>query len=702
MRVKVDSTQDPLLKIEDLTIAYRSGEQWLEVVRGVSIQILHGQTYGIVGESGSGKTTLGLAIVGHLPKSGTVCQGSILFENQNLLDYGEREMRKIWGSSLAFVPQDPVASLNPSLTIGEQLIEGLKVHSSISRKNARSHSLDWLKRVRIPDPARICESYPHQISGGMQQRVMIALALSLNPRLVVLDEPTTNIDVTTQAVILDMVQELVRDQDTAVIYVTHNLGVVSKICDRVAVLYAGELVEEGPTSKIYQTPSHPYTLGLLKSVPRLGENKRHSRLHTIQGNIPHPSLRPPGCIFRVRCPIATQICEESPPLFAIAGKHYTRCHRWKEMVDRNVDPFPDLPTIYHHKRSTLSEQPILRLEDVKARFEPPRSIRVQWHGETTRKIRAVNGINLQISQGQTLGLVGESGSGKTTLARAIIGLIKDAEGQYFFHGAPLPIALEQRESTILREIQMVFQNPGDAFNPYLTIGKSLQRPLQRLLGLEPAQAKKRVIELLESVQLPSDYVHRRPSQLSGGELQRVAIARAFSTTPELLLTDEATSALDVSVQASVLNFLAQLQIENDTAILMISHDIAAVGYLADMIAVIYLGKLMEIADAEDVFTTPHHPYTEALLSAIPTIEGEFTRVPIRLEGEVPSMIDVLSGCPFHTRCPRLIGEICREEAPPWQSTSSGKQIFCHISPDELQQVQNQETFPSTSKEIDLR
>lgn len=702
MHTNIDSAQGPLLEIEDLTIAYQSGEQWLEVVRGVSLQLEHGQTYGIVGESGSGKTTLALGILGYLPKSGMVCHGSIVFEDQNLLDFDERELRRIWGSKLAFVPQDPLASLNPSLTVGEQLMEGLKAHSPLSRKTARLLGLEWLKQVRIPDPLRVFDSYPHQISGGMQQRVMIALALSLNPRLLVLDEPTTNIDVTTQAVILDLLQDLVRDRETAVIYVTHNLGVVSKICDRVAVLYAGELVEDGPTSKLYKTPLHPYTRGLLNSVPRVGESKRHSRLHTIQGSIPHPGLRLSGCIFRPRCPIAIQICHEAPALLEVAGSHHTRCHRWKEIADGNIEPFPDLPTTADQKGSTESKGPILHLEDAKVRFDSTHSIRARWKGETTKKIHALNGINLTISQGQTLGLVGESGSGKTTLARAVIGLIKNAEGQYIFHDAPLPITLEQRELSILREIQMVFQDPGEALNPYLTIGKSLQRPLQTLLEMRSAEAQKKVVNLLELVQLPSDYAKRRPSQLSGGELQRVAIARAFSSAPNLLLTDEPTSALDVSVQASILNLLAQLQIENDTAILLISHDIAAVGYLADIIAVIYLGKLMEIADAEDLFTKPHHPYTEALLSAIPALEGDITRTPIRLEGEVPSPADLLSGCPFHTRCPRIVGEICRKEAPPWQITNSGKKIFCHITPNELHQMQSQEIFLNTSGEIDFQ
>jgi peptide/nickel transport system ATP-binding protein len=690
----------PLLEIKDLTIAYQSGDQWLEVVREVSLQLIHGQTYGIVGESGSGKTSLALGILGYLPKSGSVCQGSIVFEDQNLLEVDGREMRKILGSRLAFVPQDPLASLNPSLTIGEQLVEGLKAHSALSRKDARHQTLEWLELVRIPDPIRVYESYPHQISGGMQQRVMIALALSMNPHLLVLDEPTTNIDVTSQAVILDLLKYLIHDRGTAVIYITHNLGVVSQICDRVAVLYAGELLEDGPTSKLYQTPLHPYTRELLSCVPRLGENKRHSRLHTIQGSIPHPSLRPSGCVFRPRCQIAIEICEEPPPLFAAAGDHRSRCHRWKEIADHTLDPSQEIPIFNHLKNSSFTKQPILRLEDVKVRFEPTHPIRAQWRGKTAKKIQAVNGISLQVSQGQTLGLVGESGSGKTTLARAIIGLIKEAEGQYIFRDAPLPKTLQQRDLSILREIQMVFQNPEEALNPYLTIGKSLQRPLQTMMGMGSTEAEKKVGDLLALVQLPSEYASRRPSQLSGGELQRVAILRAFSSMPKLLLTDEPTSALDVSVQASILNLLAQIQIENNTAILLISHDIAAVGYLADRIAVIYRGKLMEIADAEDLFTTPHHPYSEALLSAIPSLERETPHTPIRLEGEVPSLIDVLSGCPFHSRCPRMIGEICRVEAPPWQITSSGKQIFCHISPDELHQIQSHETYRNTSKEID--
>jgi len=678
----------PLLKIKDLTIAYQLDREPIEVLRGVSLEVNKGQMIGIVGESGSGKTTLALAILGYLPESGLVCKGSISFNGQSLLNLNNQDKQKIWGTQIAFVPQDALSSLNPTLSVGEQLLEGQLYHSNSSRENARRQSLELLRMVRIPDPKGISQSYPHQISGGMQQRVMIAIALSLNPQLLVLDEPTTNLDMTTQAVILDLVRDLVRERETAVIYVTHNLGVVSQICDRVAVLYAGELIEDGPTSEVYSAPLHPYTRGLLDSLPRVGETKQHSPLRIIAGRIPDPEHRHHGCIFLPRCPIAIDICKERPPLFQATNDQRTRCFRWQDIADQKVKPVQPHPKFTYPERSTELSQPVLRLDNVKVHYASQRTIQDRLQGRLTKSIRAVNGIDIEIPHGQTLGLVGESGSGKTTLARAIIGLVQRSGGEILFRNIILPTLLEQRDFSNLRDIQMVFQNPQESLNPTLTIGQSIQRPLQRLQGLDTKDAEKKIPDLLKAVQLPRNFGGRFPSQLSGGEIQRAAIARAFASNPKLLLADEPVSALDVSIQASILNLLMQLQAENETAILLISHDIAAVGYLADIVAVIYLGKLMEITDAWDLFTPPLHPYTEALISAIPSIEGEKLPTPIRLDGEVPSPAKIPVGCPFHTRCPRILGEICQREEPAWQELTSGKRIYCHILSDELQRLQN--------------
>lgn len=680
--------KNSVLSIQDLTIAYRHGGRWLNAVRDFQLQIAGGETYGLVGESGSGKSTIALTVMRYLSKAGRVMGGSVDFAGRDLLTLSREEMRRIWGQDLALVPQDPLSSLNPSLPVGEQIAEGLRRHLGVSWEQADKRAAELLDVVRIPDPARVTRSYPHQISGGMQQRVLIAMAMSTEPALLILDEPTTALDVTTQAAILDLLRELIQGRGTSTLYVTHNLGVVAQICDRVAVLYAGELAEDGPTRDLFRQPLHPYTQGLIDSVPKLGDNRRSVQLQAIPGQIPSLGERPPACVYADRCPLAIEIChEERPPLDEPVAGRTVRCHRWPEIIAGEISatgqtvggngaPPPE-------NGSTL-----LRLEDVSVHFGISRSVAEIVRREPPEKVRAVNDVNLELPRGQTLGLVGESGSGKTTLARAVVGLQETSDGQMTLLGVQLPSGLSGRTLKLMRHLQIVFQNPEEALNPYLTVGETLRRPLMRMRNLSRRGAQEMAGRLLQDVRLPPAYARRLPGQLSGGEKQRVAIARAFAANPDLLICDEPVSSLDVSVQASILNLIGSLQEEHDSAVLFISHDLAVVAYLADKIAVIYAGYLMEVADAQALLEPPYHPYTEALLSAIPLIDPDAEQRDIRLEGDVPSPTDLPSGCPFHPRCPRFIGDICVEETPPWRVTESGDRIYCHIPLQDLREEQD--------------
>jgi peptide/nickel transport system ATP-binding protein len=679
-----ESRRHPILDIRELTVAYHQGGVWLEAVRDVSLSIHAGETYGLVGESGSGKTTLTMALIRYLGEQGAIRKGGIFLGDQNLLALNQTEIRQVWGKKITLVPQNPQSSLNPSMRIGDQLIEVLRHQLGVSQRDASRQAFLWLDKVHIPDPERAAQSYPYQISGGMQQRVMIAMALCTEPQLLILDEPTTNLDVTTQAIILDLIQELINGRETGVLYVTHNLGVVAQICDRIAVLYASELVEDASTQELFFQPLHPYTRGLIESIPHLGETKEDIQLRAISGQIPPLGDTPSGCVFQTRCPIAIETCNTRPPIYPAGEYRFSRCHRWEEIQSKEVSARQPIPMAKGEK-TPVGDQPLtLNVNDLYVHFPLRRSIAEWARSQPPRRVQAVNRVSLDISPGMTLGLVGESGSGKTTIARTIMGLEGKTDGTIELLEVPLPDKLSQRDLETLRLLQMVFQNPEEALNPHLTIGESLSRPLIRLSGLSRNEADKRVAELMKSIQLPLDYIGHLPGQLSGGELQRVAIARAFSANPELLVLDEPVSALDVSVQATILNLVEELQIANGSSLLLISHDLAVVGYLADWIAVIYLGFLMEIAKPRDLFQPPNHPYTEALLSSVPLADPSLKGNPVHLEGDIPDPVELPGGCPFNTRCPRFLGEVCVTQTPPWQiDDESGKRIFCHIPLEEL-------------------
>jgi peptide/nickel transport system ATP-binding protein len=680
------------LEIRGLTVSYQTESGLLDTVRSVSLSIAPGEIYGLVGESGSGKTTLARGVVRYLPANGRITGGSVRLEGIQLLELSREEMRRTWGSRITMVHQDPNAAVNPSMLVGDQIAEMARVHLGMSRAQAAAKALEMLGKVRMSDPGTVARRYAHQLSGGQLQRVLIATALTTNPRLLIMDEPTTALDVTTEAVILDLVRDLLAEYRTAVLYITHNLGVVARLCHRVGVMYAGELMEEGSVQGVFKQMLHPYTLGLLGSVPRVDVNKRDIVLNTIPGYIPRPDRLPRGCIFAPRCPGAESPCRVERPALKVAegptagrspGGHLTACRRW-QALRRAPEAFKVAQK--RRKLSEATEGPVvMQASGVRKYFPVSRVGLMQLIRHGRPMVRAVDDISVRVCQSLTMGIVGESGCGKTTLARCIAGLEQASAGTFELEGQELPRSVSRRSRSALRRLQMVFQNPDASLNPQLTVGASVARPLALLGDLSREEVRRRVRELFEAVNLPQEYIGCLPHELSGGEKQRVAIARAFATDPALMICDEPISSLDVSVQASLMNLLSDLQDSKGTSYLFISHDLAAVRHLSDWIAVIYLGRLWEIGSAVEVFSPPQHPYTEALLSALPVPDPD-ARHPqdrIRLHGSVPSAVNIPSGCRFHTRCPRKIGAVCETEEPPWQEHGRWHRICCHIPVAEL-------------------
>ena len=553
--------------------------------------------------------------------------------------------------------------------------------------------------VNLVDPEHVAERYPHELSGGMQQRVTIAMALISNPELLIMDEPTTGLDVTTEAVILDLVRGLIAERDTGVIYITHNLGVVAQLCERVMVLYAGEVMEDAAVLDLFEHPRHPYTLGLISSVPKPGQSKRAAQLQSISGNPPALTQMPSGCVYAERCPFVIDICRtEKPPLETLPDERTVRCHRWSELA-LSINPSTELtegqfsvsPVAEerYEERSTEDEgEMLMQVTNLTKHFPVARNLREALQRTDPTPIRAVDGVNLNLRAGHTLGLVGESGSGKTTLARVIIGLQERSAGTLELLGMDVRNSVRERSHDVLSKIQMVFQNPQNSLNPYLSVRQTIRRPLIKLRGFSSAEAEAEVLHLLNRVNLREEYAERYPDELSGGEKQRVAIARAFASDPDLIICDEPVSALDVSVQSAVLNLLAELQDDHGTAYLFISHNLSVVGYLADTIAVMYLGQLFEVGEARELFQPPYHPYTEALVSAIPVADPLHKTERILLSDNLPSAQNLPSGCRFHTRCPHKIGDICEKEEPPWREGSEEHFIRCHIPLDELMTLQS--------------
>jgi peptide/nickel transport system ATP-binding protein len=513
----------------------------------------------------------------------------------------------------------------------------------------------------------------------MQQRVVIAMALLLNPDLIILDEPTTGLDVTVEAVVLDILEDLCRELEMAVLYISHNLGVIARICDRVGVMYAGELIEESPASDLFRQPHHPYTLGLLRCVPRKGTRYVSETLYSIPGRVPPLTSLPEGCVFAERCALADEACRASAPaLEAVGPDHVARCFRWQTVVENPDRVTRTEPPPMDAGRAEARD--LLSVNKLKVYF---RQVLSMLGLGKRQDAQVVDGVTFMLDARRTLGIVGESGCGKSTIARALSGLIPITSGEVEFSDSDFSLPIEKRSREKLQKLQMVFQNPDSSLNPRHTVSAALRRPLRRFGVVPPEQEDDYILSLLRAVNLDESYLDRLPRELSGGEKQRVAIARAFAGEPELVLCDEPVSSLDVSVQAAVINLLGNLQQEREVALIFITHDLNVVRYISDEVAVIYLGRICEIGPTDAIFNPPYHPYTEALMSAIPTIDPDVKTQPIRLEGSVPSPVNPPSGCRFHTRCPRKIDVLCEMQQPPARDAGNGHQIYCHISLEEL-------------------
>jgi peptide/nickel transport system ATP-binding protein len=677
----VDSAIWRALQVEGLSVSYlRRRGRALRVLSDVSFDILPGEAYGLVGESGCGKTTVAMAVMRYLAPNARVDAGSIMFRGSDLLAADNATLRELRGNRMAMVYQDPGSSLNPSLTVGRQIVEVYRFHRGMAKGEASEAAASMLDTVQIPDPARILRRYPHELSGGQQQRIMFAMALATNPDLLVLDEPTTGLDTTVEAEVLDLVSQLRTRFNTAILFISHNLGIVARMCERVGVLYAGRLIEEGPSRGLFADPRHPYTMGLLRCVPRAGMRKDLHRLDPIAGSLPPLGLDLRGCVYAARCPIARPRCREEAPSSLPSGPRRTsRCFYHEE-----VQNIPAGTETTEASSGQIREARLLEIDHVR-----------KTYGGRGYQLTAVADVSIELKAGEVLGLVGESGSGKSSLAKCIVGLVEISAGRIRFDGAELARPADWRDPALRRKLQMVFQNPDTALNPSHSVRRILRRAARLLShGASPREIDRRIASLAASVRLRPQHLDLRPSALSGGLKQRVAIARAFAGAPALVLCDEPTSALDVSVQAAILNLLADLQAKQHVAYLFISHDLGVVRYLADRIAVMYLGQVVDIGESEAVFNPPHHPYTEALLSAMPSVEAEERPTRIRLTGSVPNPANPPSGCRFHTRCPRLLGEICRVQEPPWQQDGSGHLYRCHISPQELRRIQPSALYAS--------
>ncbi|SLN15592.1 dipeptide ABC transporter ATP-binding protein [Roseisalinus antarcticus] len=675
-----DTYDGPILEIDQLSISFFTRLREIPAVMDFSCTVQPGEAMGLVGESGCGKSTVALGVMQDLGVNGRIVGGSIKFKGQELNAMTPDELRRIRGREIAMIYQEPMASLNPAMRIGRQLMEVPMIHEGVSEKEARQRALEVVTDVKLPDPERILKAFPHQLSGGQQQRIVIAMALMANPSLLILDEPTTALDVTVEAAVVDLVKDLGKKYGTSMLFISHNLGLVLETCDRICVMYSGEAVETGSIDDVFDKMRHPYTQALFRSIPLPGADKNARPLVAIPGNFPLPHERPTGCNFGPRCDyFEAGRCDAGEiPMVGIAGedRHATRCVR----IDK-IDWDAPLQ-VTTGKAKPEPGKVVLKIDNLRKYYEVAASA-LFGSGET-KVVKANETLSFEARESETLAIVGESGCGKSTLAKVLMGLETATDGEILLdNNAIQNTAIEARDTKTIADIQMVFQNPFDTLNPSMTVGSQIIRALE-IFGVGDTQdaRRTRMLELLDLVKLPRAFATRMPRQLSGGQKQRVGIARAFAGDARIVVADEPVSALDVSVQAAVTDLLMDIQREHKTTLLFISHDLSIVRYLSDRVMVMYLGHVVELGTTEQVFAPPYHPYTEALLSAVPIADTSVQKRHIVLEGDIPSAMNPPPGCPFQTRCgwkSKVPGSLCETQVPPQVTIAGGHQIKCHLS-----------------------
>ena len=675
---------EPILEIEGLSISFFTRIREIPAVMDFSCTIQPGEALGLVGESGCGKSTVALGVMQDLGVNGRIVGGSIKFKGRDLNLMSDEELRDIRGSEIAMIYQEPMASLNPAMKIGRQLMEVPMIHEGVSSEAAYTRALEVVTDVKLPDPERILKSFPHQLSGGQQQRIVIAMALMSKPSLLILDEPTTALDVTVEAAVVELVKDLGKKYGTSMLFISHNLGLVLETCDRICVMYSGEAVETGRIEDVFDKMQHPYTQALFRSIPLPGADKNDRPLIAIPGNFPLPHERPNGCNFGPRCDYfqAGQCDQGHIPMDTVphGERHGSRCLRWNGI---DWDAPLELAEI---KAKAEPGRVILKIDNLKKYYEV--AANVLFGGGNKKVVKANETLSFEARESETLAIVGESGCGKSTFAKVLMGLETATEGDILLENKNIEgISIENRDTKTVSDIQMVFQNPFDTLNPSMTVGSQIVRALELFkIGENGAARQERMLELLDLVKLPREFADRMPRQLSGGQKQRVGIARAFAGDAKIVVADEPVSALDVSVQAAVTDLLMEIQREQKTTLLFISHDLSIVRYLSDRVLVMYLGHVVEMGTTEQVFQPPYHPYTEALLSAVPVADTSIEKKHIVLEGDIPSAMNPPAGCPFQTRCgwkSEVPGGLCETKVPDIQTLAGGHQIKCHLAEDIL-------------------
>ncbi|MCA1334256.1 ABC transporter ATP-binding protein [Pseudooceanicola marinus] len=669
----------PILEIDRLSISFFTRLREIPAVMDFSVSVRPGEAVGLVGESGCGKSTVALGVMQDLGVNGRVVGGSIKFKGRDLAEMSDAELRHVRGNEIAMIYQEPMASLNPAMRIGKQLMEVPMIHEGISESEARARALQVIEDVKLPDPERILKAFPHQLSGGQQQRIVIAMALMSKPALLILDEPTTALDVTVEAAIVELVKDLGQKYGTSMLFISHNLGLVLETCDRICVMYSGEAVERGSIEDVFDQMRHPYTQALFRSIPLPGASKTERPLVAIPGNFPLPHERPPGCNFGPRCDYFVEgRCDaQDIRMERVKGdeRHETRCLRQEE-IDWDAPPQVGA----QHQKAEVGRS-VLKMENLKKYYEVAAS--ALFKGGEKKVVKANETLTFEARESETLAIVGESGCGKSTFAKVLMGLETATEGRILLDNREIQgTPIEARDTKTVADVQMVFQNPFDTLNPSMTVGRQIMRALEVFgVGANETERRERMLTLLDLVKLPREFADRMPRQLSGGQKQRVGIARAFAGDARIVVADEPVSALDVSVQAAVTDLLMEIQREQKTTLLFISHDLSIVRYLSDRVMVMYLGHVVELGTTEEVFAPPYHPYTEALLSAVPIADTSVRKKHVVLEGDIPSAVNPPPGCPFQTRCrwkDKVPGGLCEREVPPMRQFGD-HQIKCHLS-----------------------